>query len=115
MENQRLEHRSTIKFLDLEDQSPYNIHERMTAVYGDSAPSRTMVFEWARRFKNRQLNIEDSPNSEQTISATDERTIRPVENLVIEDRRITIQAIAEFLSISSGTAHGILHDHLRMT
>ena len=99
----------------MEGQSPSNIHERMTAVYGDSAPSRTMVFEWARRFKNRQLNIEDSPSSGRTISATDERTIRAVENLVIEDRRITIQAIAEILSISSGTAHSILHDHLHMT
>ena len=61
------------------------------------------------------LNIEDRPSSGRTISATDERTIRAVENLVIEDRRITIQAIAEILSISSGTAHGILHDHLHMT
>ena len=44
MENQRPERRSIIKFLDLESQSPSNIHERMTAVYGASAPSRTMVF-----------------------------------------------------------------------
>ena len=34
MENQRLEHRSIIKFLDLKGQSPSNIHEHMTAVYG---------------------------------------------------------------------------------
>ena len=49
------------------------------------------------------------------ISATDERTIKAVENLVVEDRRITIQEIAEILGISSGTVHGILHDHLHMT
>ena len=84
--NQRLEHRSIIKFLNLEGQSPSNIHERMAAAYVDSAPSRTIVFEWARRFKNRQLNIEDSSSSGRTISATDERTIRAVENLVVEDR-----------------------------
>ena len=53
MENQRREHRSIIKFLDLEGQSPSNIHEHMTTVYGDSAPSPRMIFEWARRFKNR--------------------------------------------------------------
>ena len=115
MENQRLERRSIIKFLDLEGQSASNIHERMAAVYGDSAPSRTMIFEWARRFKNRQLNIEDSPSSGRTISTTDERAIRTVEDPVIEDRRVTIQATAEILSISSGTVHGILHDHLHMT
>ena len=99
----------------MEGQSPSNIHERMTTVYGDSAPSPTIVFEWARRFKNKQLNIEASPSSGRTISATGERTIRAIEDLVIEDRRITIQATAEILSISSGTVHGILHDHLHMT
>ena len=99
----------------MEGQSPSTIHERITAVYGASAPSRTMVFKWAHRFKSEQLNIEDSPSSGRTISTMDERTIRTVEDLVIEDRRITIQATAEILSISSGTVHGILHDHLHMT
>ena len=97
--------------LALESQSPSNIHECMTAVYGDRAPSRTMVFEWARRFKNGQLNIEDSPRSGRLISVTDEKNIKAVENLVVEDRRTTIQKIAEILGISSGTIHGIFRDH----
>ena len=71
-----------------------------------------MVFEWARRFKNEQLNIEDSPRSRRPISATDEKNSKAVEKLVIEDHRITIQEIAVFLGISSVTVHGILHDHL---
>ena len=74
-----------------------------------------MVFEWARRFKNGQLNIEESPRSGRPISATNEKNIKAVENLVVEDRRITIQKIAEIRSILSGTVHGILHDHLHMT
>ena len=53
MENQN---RSIINFLVLKGQSPSNIHECMTAVYGDS-----VLFEWARRFNNEQLNIEDRP------------------------------------------------------
>ena len=81
----------------------------MTAVYGDSAPSHIIVSEWARRFNNGQLNIEDSPRSGQPISAMDEKT---AENLVVEDRRITIQKIAEILGISSSTVQGILHDRL---
>ena len=54
MENQRLEQRSIIKFLDLEGQSPSNIHERMTAIYGASAPFSTFKkFLKARRYENR--------------------------------------------------------------
>ena len=84
----------------MEGQSSSNIYERMTAVYGgDSAPSRKILFEWARRFKNGQLNIEDSLRSGRPIRATDEKNIKAVENLVVEDRRITIQEIAESLGI----------------
>ena len=114
MENQKFQHQSIIQFLALEGQLPSNIHERMTAVYGSSAPSHTILFEWARRFKNEQLNIEDTPSG-RPISVTDEKNIKAVGNLVVEDRRITIQGIAEILDISSGTVYGILHDHLHMT
>ena len=76
MENQKFEHQSIIKFLVLEGRSPTNIHGRITAVYGDSTPSRTMVFELARRFKDGQVNIEDSPRSGRPISATDKKNIK---------------------------------------
>ena len=95
MENQKFQHRSIIKFLVLEGQSPSNIHERMTAVYGDTDSSLTMVFEWARPFKNGQLKIEDRPRSGRPISATNEKNIKAVEKLIVEDRQITIQEIAE--------------------
>ena len=78
----------------MKDQSPSNIHERMIAVFGDSVSSCTMVFEWVRRFKNGQLNIEGSPRSDRPISAMDEKSVKAVENLVVEDRRISIQEIA---------------------
>ena len=101
MENQKFQHRSIIKFLVLEGQSTSNIHQCITAVYGNSAPPRTMLFEWARRFMDGQLNIENRPRSGRPISAPDERNIKAVEKLVIEDRRITIQEIAEILRIST--------------
>ena len=70
-----------------------------------------MLFEWARRFKHGQLNIDDSPRSSRPISAIDEKDIKPVENPVVEDCRITIQEIAEI----RGIVRGILHDHLHVT
>ena len=69
-----------------------------------------MVYQWARRFKNGQLDIEDTPRSGRPIKATDKKNIKAVGHVVVEDHRITIQEIAEILDISSGTVHGILHD-----
>ncbi len=87
----------------------------MVVVYGDHAPSCTTVFEWARCFKDGRLSIEDDPRCGRPITATDEQTVKAVENLIIEDRRITIQQIAYALGISAGTAHGVIHDQLHIT
>jgi hypothetical protein len=94
----------------LEGQSPTDIYKRLVVVYGDHALSRTKVFEWAHCFKNGQLNIEDGPRCGRLITATDDQTVKAVENLIIEDRRITIQQIAYSLDISTGTVYGIIHD-----
>ena len=88
MENQTFAHRSIIKFLILEGESPSNIHELMTEVYGDSVPSCMMVFVWTHRFNNGQLSIEDRRRSGRSISATNNKNIKAVEYLIVEDRRI---------------------------
>ena len=59
IENQKFEYRSVIKFLVLEGESPSNIYKLMVVAYGDHAPSRTTVFEWARRLKDRHKIILD--------------------------------------------------------
>lgn len=47
MDLQKLEHRSVIKFLTREGNGPKVIHERLVAVYGDSAPSEYQVKFWS--------------------------------------------------------------------
>ena len=62
----------------------------MVVVYGNHAPSRTTVFEWARDSKDEQLNIEDNPRCGRQVTATNNETVKDVESLIIEDCRITI-------------------------
>ena len=84
MENQRLEYCSVVKFLALERQFPSNIFKRMVIVYGDHVPSSTTVFKWARRCKNRQLNIEDNLRYARLITTTNNETVKDVESLIVE-------------------------------
>ena len=62
----------------------------MIVVYGDHVPSCTTVFGWGLRFKDGQLNTEDNPRFDRPITATNNETVKDVERLIIEDRRITI-------------------------
>lgn len=104
-----------MKFLVLEGQSPSNIYEPMVAVHGDHVPSCTTDFEWVRRFKSGQLKIQDGLKCGRPITATEDQISKAVECLIIEDRRITIQELADALGISTGTIHGIIHEQLHMT
>ena len=104
-----------MKFLLLQEESPSNIYERMVVIYGDHASSHTTGFEWARRFKDEQLNIEDNPKYVRPITATNNETVKDVESLIIEDRRITIQQIAYVQGVSTYTQHSVIHDQLHMT
>ena len=47
----------------------------MVAVYGDHTSLRTAVFEWARRFKDRQLQIEDNSRCGRPITATGDQIV----------------------------------------
>ena len=82
--NQKFEYRSVIKFPGLEEESPFNIYKRMVVVYGDHASSSTTVFEWAGRFKDERLNMEDNLRCGRPITATNNETVKDVESLIIE-------------------------------
>ena len=56
----------------------------MVVVCGDHGPSRTTVFEWVRRFKDRRFNIEDNPRCGRSITATNNETVKDVGSLITE-------------------------------
>ena len=114
MKNQKFEYLSVRKFLVPEGEALSNICKRMVIVYGNHAPSCTTVFEWIHHFKDGQLNIEDNPRCGRLITTTDNETVKDVQSLIIEDRRITIQQVAYVLGVSTYTVHGIIHDQLLM-
>jgi [histone H3]-lysine36 N-dimethyltransferase SETMAR len=114
-EMSNLEHRAVIKFLTLEGVEYTEIHNRLKNIYKDSAPHRTTVCRWANEFKRGRQSIEDDPRTGRPATAQNEETIDKVQNIVMEDRRIAIEQLADILKISSGSVHTILHDQLRLS
>lgn len=110
----KIEYRAIIKFLTKEGQTPTQIYERLCAVYQDSAPSKATVANWAREYQRGRESLEDDPRPGAPPTAINDENIAAVEKLVMEDRRISIAAIAEVTGISSTSVHRILHDSLNM-
>ena len=98
------EQRSVIRFLRSEGLKRIEIHRRMKVQYGDACLSQQQVYEWSRKFANGVTSVEDAPRPGQARVVTTQN-IAAVEAIVMQNRRVTLNDIAECLKISHGSAH----------
>ncbi len=108
----QFEVRANIKFLTKLQWKPTEIIETLQNVYGDSSPSRAVVYRWIRRFKDGRDELEDDPREGRPSTSKNAQNVELVRNLVEEDRRITVIEIANELGISAGSTFSILTDDL---
>ena len=102
-----------MRFLFSEGVKPIQIHRRMRIQYGDRCMSCTQVYEWTEKFKNGVTSVEDSPRPGPAFTAVTEDNIAAVENVIQENRRVTVKEVTSLLDISVRSAHHIIHDDLK--
>lgn len=98
-----LKQRAVIEFLTAEGVNPTIIHRRLEAVYGEDTVDRSTVNRWAIRFRTIKIGkgtIEDKPRTGRSVSATDEKHQKQVDELIQNNRRITQCSIAVQVGIS---------------
>jgi hypothetical protein len=91
------------EFLSAESVTPYEIHRRLQAVYGENTVNRTTVNLWAIKFReceSGRANIVDQPRSGRPVSLTDDKHQKQVDELNKHDRRIIQKQIAGRLGMS---------------
>lgn len=114
MEEASENQRSIIWFLWKEDQKTSVILQRLQAVFGDNALSKSQVYEWVSRFKEGSASLKDKERPGRPRTSITPDNVRIVEKCVMEDRRVTVSDIATQCGISTGSVVEILHDHLQM-
>jgi len=103
------EQRSVICFLRSEGVKRIEIHRRMEVQYGDACLSLQQVYEWSRNFLNGVSSVTDFPRPGQAHRAVTPEATAAVEDIVKENRRVTVHGIAAHLDMSHGSAHHIVH------
>ncbi|XP_035234280.1 protein GVQW3-like, partial [Stegodyphus dumicola] len=88
------------------------IHTEMVNVLGESAPSKTMVCKWANLFKSGRTSLEDDPREGRPKTASTPEIIRKIQDMVLEDRRLTERDLTDSLGILLGTVSNILSVNL---
>ena len=105
----RQKQRAVIEFLVSEGEPPKQIFERLVNVYGDASLAYSTVKKWVSRIKHEEddpslSSLQDRPRSGRPSSAVNPGNNDKVEKLIRDDRRITIDDIAERVGVSHGSA-----------
>ena len=76
------------------------IHLRMCAQYGDKVLSRRIVYEWIEMFENGRTSVTDAERFGCPVTATTTRNDERTLELILENRRITVEEVAGRLNVN---------------
>jgi len=86
--------RAVIEFLVKEEIAAAEIHQRLQRGYGSVCMGASSVRRWVKHFKDRNTSIQDQPRSSRPRTASTERNKERVDEIIQDDRRVTVDTIA---------------------
>ena len=86
----------------------------LTEDHGESAMSRTRVYEWYKRFQVGLEDVEDDERPGRFSTSTIDENMEKVKKMAMNDRRIIIREVADEVGISIGSCHEIFSNVLGM-
>ena len=87
--------------------------EMLTKAYGESAMSKTRVYEWYKHSQDGREDVEDDERFGRSSTSTIDENVEKVKEMVMNDRRITIREVADD-GISIGSCNEIFSNVLGM-
>jgi len=112
--NVNVEQCVNVKFCVKLGKSVTETYELLKKVYGDECLSRTQVFEWFKRFKEGREEIGDDQRPRRPSTSKTDANIEKVGEIVLQNRRMSIRAVAELINIDKETVRQILHNNFNM-
>ena len=112
--DQRKEQRVCIKFCANLGKRATETLEMIQQGFGDQSLSRAQVFQWHARFKTGRTSVDDDERTGRHTSCTTPETVARIQELIRQDRRLTIHDIAEEVEVGYGTCQRVLMGELGM-
>ena len=88
------EQRVIIRFLHLRGMKPIEIHRQLRETCSDGVMEAKNVRSWVRQFKEGRTSCENKKQEPRPRTSRSEDMIARVEQVVMEDRRLTVRQIA---------------------
>jgi len=103
-----------LEFLVKLKKSPTEYFKLLTEVYGKVTMSRTRAFEWHKWLSERREKIDDDEHSGRPNKSNTDENIENINEIVRNERQLSIRMIANMVHIDKETFRQILHDQLNM-
>ena len=94
-----LDQRINLKFLVKLKKTPTKSLKMLQEAYGDQSMSRERDFEWDRRFREGEENVENKPRSGRPSSSKTDENVEVVRQAMRGNRRLMVRVIAEQVGI----------------
>ena len=108
-----IETRAVIKFF-LQGKSPKKIKAVLMETLGEHEASYATVKTWVVQFKRGDFSTCDAPRPGRPKTVTTPQIIDQINELILEDRRISAKSIAEQLGFSRERVGSVIHEDLDM-
>lgn len=105
-----VEYRSVIRFLLLRNHSNADILRELQLAYQDQCPGKSTVYYWISEFKGGRQDVEQDFSRTGRPSEIPDSKVSECDNLIQENRRITVRSLATSLRVSYGTCAGMIKD-----
>jgi len=106
MANMSFSQRAVIEFLVKEEIPAVEIHQRLQRAYGSVCMGANSVRRWVKHFKDGNTSIQDEPRSGRPRTSSTERNKERVDEIIQDDRRVTVDTIARTLGIGHNAVCG---------
>ena len=107
-----LEQRTYVKFRTILEIPSKDIHEELVTVCGHEALSYSTVRRWVNCFRKGRTSVEDAPRPGAPKLAINEEKIAKVETFIEWSPYSSVEEVATYADISTGSAHTILTTEL---
>ncbi|CAF3775224.1 unnamed protein product [Rotaria sordida] len=94
--------------------SPTIIHDELTTVFGDEAPSYATVARWAQWSREGREEVEDEARPGRPVTETTDENIEQIRDAIDDDPYVTIRELQGNTNLSYGTIQRIISDHLKL-
>ncbi len=96
-----------IKFCYKNEIKYHKVSEMLSTAFGESAMSKTRVYEWYKRFWNGYEDTEDDECTGHPSTSITNENVKKVEEKIKKDRQIIIREVTDDDGISTGICHEI--------